>query len=191
MGIESGSTLEIDSEGRQVHRVAAASKGWVYLADAIELETSKLNSLIYQNYDATSPSFVTLKFFNNSNVELTTQEDIDNYCTKTEIIFKPDFDYEVISGSVHHIEPPTSDVKIWVIGGIIELGAAYVKQMVKGINLKFFSSSESVKTDGRASKFMKKTIDGVSYQGNQLKFIFKHDAGFKHKIMILLEYFRA
>jgi hypothetical protein len=38
---------------------------------------------------------------------------------------------------------------------------------------------------------MKKEIEGVPFQANQLEVTIKHEAGYKHKLMMILEYFRA
>jgi hypothetical protein len=184
-------SVEIDDQGRQIIRTAAASKGWTYLADSMEIETSNLTGLYAKDYLGNNNSAITVKFYDASGTELTTQGTIDTDCVKTEMLFKPSYDYEVVGGNIHHGNTPSSDVRMWVVGGLIELGGAYVKEMVRGMNLKNLGTDDHIETDGRAAKYMKKDISGVPYQGNQLKFIFKHDAGFKHKVMIVLEYFRA
>lgn len=186
-----GEILDIDTEGRQVQRIAAAKSGWTYLADTFEIETSKAGSLYCKDYLGNSCSAFSVKFYKEDGTEIATQGDLDAYCVKTEVLFKPSYDYEIVSGNIHHSDVPTSDVRVWVVGGIIELGGAYVKEMVRGLNMRFVGTDDHIKTDGRASKYMKKDIVGVPYQGNQLKFIFKHDAGYKHKIMMVLEFFRA
>ena len=54
----------------------------------------------------------------------------------------------------------------------------------------FYGANESIKTDGRAAKYMKKDIVGVPYQANQIQVIVRHNAGIQHKLMLTLEYFR-
>lgn len=186
-----GAVTEIDDQGRQIIRTAAASKGWTYLADSIEIETSVLSSLHNKDYLGNSIAGVTLKFFDINGTELTAQGSIDTDCVKTEMLFKPSYDYEIVGGNVHQISVPSDDIRLWVVGGLIELGGAYVKEMVRGMNMRHLNLGDHIRTDGRAAKYMKKDIVGVPYQGNQLKFIFKHPAGVKHKVMVVLEYFRA
>jgi hypothetical protein len=106
-------------------------------------------------------------------------------------LFKPNYDYELIAGSIQQKASPSTDLRIWVVGGIVELGGAYVKEFAGGVNMAFFGENESLKTDGRAAKYMTKTISGVPYQANQLQVIIKHEAGIQHKLMLMLEYFRA
>lgn len=182
---------DVDTEGRKVQRIAASNRGWTYLADTFELETSNLTGLYAKDYLGNDNSAVTVKFFDVNNNELTTQQDIDTSCVKTELLFKPSYDYEVVGGNIRQISSPSDDVRLWVVGGIIDLGSSYVKEMVRSLNLKYVSANDHLDTDGRAAKFMKKEITGVQYQGNQLKFVFRHPAGVKHKVMIVLEYFRA
>lgn len=57
--------------------------------------------------------------------------------------------------------------------------------------MRYIGADEEVKTDGRASKYMKKDIPGVPYQANQLKLIVRHSAGTQHKLMVMIEFFRA
>lgn len=182
--------FEVDSQGRQIIRTAAGQKGWTYLAKFIEFETSKLGSLKCRKNDNTNCSDVTLKLFNGSNQEVTDSA-YENTIVRTEILIKLSTDFELISGHIHQITCPTSDIFVNVLGGIIELGSNYTKDFVTGMNLAFMGADENIITDGRASKYMTKDISGVPYQGNQLKFIIFHDAGINHRIMTALEMFRA
>lgn len=182
--------VEIDSQGRQIIRPAAGQKGWTYLARPIEFEISKLGSLYSKNYLDQDYGDVTIKFYNASNVEVTSVEN-ESTIVKTVVLLKPNHDYELIAGNVRQVVAPTNDVRVWVIGGIIELGGAYVKEFAAGINLKYLGADEEIKTDGRAAKYMTKDIAGVPYQGNQLQIIVRHNAGDYHKIMLMFEYFRA
>lgn len=189
---------EIDEEGRQVNRYAAAKKGWTYLAHFFEFETSKSLSLICNDWQGNPDSSLTIKFYDSSNNEiidqgayLSLQEHLDNECVRTEVLFKPSFDYELISGTLRMETKSIEDCRLWVIGGVIELGAAGIKEFARNMNLHYLGADEIIETDGRASKYMAKDITGIPYQGNQLKFIVKHSAGYKFKIMPTLEYFRG
>lgn len=183
--------VEVDEQGRQIVRTAAGQKGWTYLSHCIEIETSKLGGVVSDFFTGSSDSGLSIKFYNASNVELITQQDIDNDCVRTEVIIKPDHDYEIIGGNIYQHTRPTQDIRLWVMGGIPELGNNYLKEMVRNLNLKFLSEHNFIETDGRASKYMRKTTTGVPYNTNQLKLIFRHPAGVKQQLMIILEYYRA
>lgn len=182
---------EVDAQGRQIVRAAAGQKGWTYLGENVLIETSNLNSLDSTDYLGNTVSGMSLKFYDVNNVELTTQQDLDTSCVKTELTVSPAYDYEILGGTLRQITRPSTKVKLWTVGGILQLGANYTKEMVRNVDLRFLSPDDHIDTDGRASKYMKKDIDGVPYQANQLKFILKHEAGIKHELLINIEYFRA
>lgn len=180
-----------DIDSRNIVRIAAANKGAAYKAHFFEFETSKLASLYCKDWEDVSDPDITIKFYNSSNVELTTQASLDTDCVKTVITFAPGYDYEVISGSIHTVTQTTNDIRLWLVGGALELGAAGTKEFVRGLNLKFISADEMIETDGRASKWMATTTTGVPYNTNQLQVIVRNDiAGDKHKIMMAFEYFK-
>lgn len=180
---------EIDAQGRQIIRVAAGKKGWTYQARAKTITTSDLTSMYCHDWEDNACVCYTVKFFDADDVEITDQNTADTDCVRTEVLFKPDFDYEIIGGYLRQHTRPSQNVKLWVLGGIIELGGIYIKEMVRSEDLKFLSPDSELRTDGRAAKFMTQTIPGVPYQGNQVKFILRHPAGLKHEILIGFELF--
>lgn len=196
--LKSISNNEVDEEGRQVNRIAAAKKGWTYLAHFFEFKTSEDDSLFCEDWQGSTDTSLSIKFYKANGSEITDagaystkQEHLDNECVKTEVLFKPSFDYELVSGSIRLDTAISNDCRLWVIGGVIELGTAGTKEFARGMNLNFLGADEIIETDGRASKYMSKDITGIPYQANQLKFILKHEAGVKVKIMPTLEYFRG
>lgn len=182
-------TKEVDTDGRQIIRAAAGKPGWTYLTHPIEFQTSKLNSVYDKDKDGADKGVSSIKFYDVDNVEVTAVEN-ESSITKTVILFKPGYDYELVAGSIQQISTPSSDLRIWVVGGVIEYGGVYVKEFCGGVNMAFFSPEESLKTDGRAAKYMKKDMVGVPYQTNQLQIIIKHTAGYQHRLLLVLEYFR-
>ena len=183
--------FEIDSDGRQIQRSAATYKGWRYLAHPIEVETSNLTGVFSEDWQGNTRTDYTIKFYDSSDNELTTQATIDTDCVKTVLTIKPDYDYDIIGGNLHQKTQPISDVRLWVVAGAVELGAAGVKEFVGGLNFSYMGADEQIQTDGRASARMNKTTTGVPFNTNQMQYIFKHDAGYKHKVMVVVEYFRA
>jgi hypothetical protein len=181
---------DIDAQGRQIIRTASGQSGWTYFAHPIEFQTAKFGSLYGKNYSNSDRNDITIKFYDVNNAEVTdSQYEAD--VVKTVVLFKPNYDYEMISGYIRQVEKPSTDVRVWVVGGLIELGGAYVKEFAGGLNLSYIGADEELRTDGRAAKYMTKTIAGVPYQANQLQMIIRHNAGVQHKIMLVLEYFRA
>jgi hypothetical protein len=181
---------EVDIDGRQIVRAAAGKPGWTYMAHPVEFQTAKFNSIYEKNHLGTSREISSLRFYDANNAEVLLPEN-EAAITKTVVLFKPGYDFELISGQLQQITSPASNLRIWVIGGIVEIGGAYVKEFCGGVNMKFLSANEALKTDGRAAKFMKKDIADVPYQANQIQVIIRHDAGYQHDLMLFLEYFRA
>ena len=181
--------LEVDSEGRQTVRRATAKKGWHYSAIIAEIETSKTETY-NKDYNGNDLGYVTVKLYDSSDVEITVPANYGN-AVKTVVNIKPDYDFEVIEGDIFQHTRPIDDIRLWTLGGIPELGAAGTKVFVNGINLKFMSPDDHIKSDGRSSKFMAKDVPGLPYQGNQFEFILKHPAGVNHQLMILLETYKA
>ena len=195
---------DTDTEGRQISRNAYGKKGWSYVAHPVEFTTSKLNECFSQDWQGNDRTDFTFKFYNSSGVELVagTQVELDTDCVETRITIAPDYDYEVISGKIEQHASPSVDIRMWVVGGVIntttnypweypvDSGIFYVKEFASGINLKFMGADQEIETDGRASKFMCKN-KGLAYNANQMQIIIKHPAGHKHDLMVILEYFRA
>jgi hypothetical protein len=172
-----------DETGRTIVRTAATIAGWHYMAHFFEYETSSGEFYCFDAFgNNLSNQFVIKRYDINGN-ETTVEEDV----VMDKVTWKPSYDFEIIAGNIHSQTLATEDVRVWTIGGAVELGSIGTKEFVRGLNLKYVLST---KTDGRASKFMKKNTVGVSYQTNQLQFIFKHTSGFKHKVLISLEVFK-
>lgn len=148
---------------------------------------------------------------NDNNITYTDKQDhIDNKCIKTTLTVDFDKDYDIISGMVEQLKSPEDiignlvDVRMWAIIGILDPNgipfdpdgpgtewSEQVTEFVGGINLKFFSNDQEIKTDGRAGKKLFKIVnEAIPYNQNQMQFIIKHPTGFKHEIMPILEYYR-
>jgi len=180
-----------DINYRKVTRVAASNKGTSYRAHFFDFTTCSIDSLVCKSWDGVADMGFVTKYYKADDTEVTTQADIDLYAVKTVVNFSPMYDYELISGTVNLQTSPTENLRLWVTGGVSELGGVYVKEFIRNLNLKFISPSETLQTDGRASKFMKQTTMGVPYQTNQLQIVILCDSpGIKHDIMMNFEYFK-
>ena len=105
-----------DNSGRPINRNAATESGWAYVADFLQFETSQLNSLRHTLVDGTDSTYCSIKFYDASDVELTTQPAIDASCVKTVVDFAPPYDYELIGGSFRQYTSPldTDNCFLWV-----------------------------------------------------------------------------
>ena len=182
-------TTPKDNDGARLSRPKMAPTGWTYQARGFEFETSKLNSIFNEKYDGTDYGGVTIKFYDNADVELTTQASIDTDCVKTEVDFEPTYDYELIGGFVAMDTGTTSDIRMWCIG-VPDLTEAQggSKVMINGINMKFANDHDRVRLDGRTGKRM--NYD-ATYHTNKLRKIFTHPAGAKCKFLVCFEHYKA
>jgi hypothetical protein len=158
-------TLEIDDQGRQIVRRATSQKGWHYTAIAAEVKSSTLGTY-NKDYLGNDLNEVVIKLY-----------DIN--------------DVEIIEGDLYQHTRPDEDIRVWTLAGIPQLGPNYVKVFANGINLRFMSPDDHIESDGRSSKFMVKTIEGVPHNANQFQFIIRHSAGYKHELMIILELYKT
>lgn len=178
---------QIDTDGAQIVRTKAAKKGWTYYAAGIEFQTSTLGSLYSKLIDGTDRPGISIKFYNASDVEITSSLLIST-CVKTVVDFEPPYDYEVIGGTLRHMPVINTDVRLW-IQAAPDIPAQYggSKAMCSNINLKYLASGDQLHIDGRVSKFL--TYNATTHT-NKLRFIFKHAAGDCQNLMITIEHYR-
>ena len=110
---ESTPVVEIDAEGRQVTRVAVSNKGWHYQAHSVEFTTSTLDSCYNKDKNGVDLGFTEIKLYNSNGDEITTQLDADLNCVKSVITWKPNFDFEIISGNVRQESKETFDMYLY------------------------------------------------------------------------------
>jgi len=178
-----------DSDDNPIVRMKAARTGWTYHITAMEFESSVLGSLYHKDVTGADLNEATIKFYNESGTELTTQGSCDTDCVKTVIAFEPTWNYEIIGGTIKSIDVITENVRVWVVAvPDISYANGGSKVMAQCVNLKFVDPDNGIEVDGRASKLMKYS---ATYHTNKLAFTFKHPAGFKVPLMIAFEAFRA
>jgi hypothetical protein len=103
-----------DPTGRPIFRSAATKKGWHYQAHSIEFELNKLNSIYNKDDEGNDLGFTSLKVYDDSGAECTTQASADTDGVKTVVTWAPDFDFEVISGNIRQASKETVDSHIYV-----------------------------------------------------------------------------
>jgi len=176
-----------DDNGRLISRSAAATKGSAYIAKHLDFTTSLTTDLNCTAYSGTAEPNLTIKTYDNNNVETTNPA----LAVKTTINFSPTFDFELISGSVTIATTPTNSARLWVIGGVPELGFLGTKEFVHNLNLKFLKPYERLTIDGRVAKYMKASTPGIPFNSNQIEIIVTHAPNQQIPIMVSLEYFKV
>jgi hypothetical protein len=183
-----GDLNEYDESGRSIIRTAATIKGWHYHALFFEIETST-GSIVCKDHNGTDISTTEFSYIRYDDQGDVTTTDADT--VKSVVTWKPAYDYEIISGNLKQKNKAAQDLRMWVTGGVYnELSNCTpisVAPFVTNMNLSFF---EETRTDGRASKYMRQTTDGVPFGTNRFQYTFEHAAGFTHKVLISVELFK-
>jgi len=181
-----------DSDGTPLTRTKITQSGWIYHLHSIEFEVSKLNSVIEKKSDNTDWNFTNFYFYELiDNVETLmvnpSQEEITSKCIKTIVDWEPDFDYDVIGGFFKQQTLPTEDIRMWIVG-VPDVPENYggSKLFVSSLNLKFMGT-DGIKVNAHAPKYL--SYDPI-YHTNKLRMIFRHPAGFTHKMCLILEIFK-
>jgi hypothetical protein len=179
-----------DTDGAQIVRVKAAKKGWTYGSIPIEFKTAEIGSMYSKTADGVDRPGVSLKFFDNTGAEITTEglsEINETTIIRSIVDFEPPYDYEVIGGTLRIGTDIAFDCRLWIIA-VPDIAAPNgSKEMAGGINLKFLAPQQILQVDGRVSKTL---TYNASLHTNKLRFIFEHQAGTKTDIHINIELFR-
>jgi hypothetical protein len=162
-----------------------APEGWHQCYHEIEWETSKLNSVHDKSYNNIDNGYTVLKFYDINNNELTAQQNLDTDCVLTQIDFMPTFDYSIKSGQVAQLSSPNSAIYLWALAAPDLADQVFCDG---GINMEFIGNKALVGLDGTAGTMMHYN-GGVG--SNKIRFIIRHQAGVKHRIQAIFEYFKA
>jgi hypothetical protein len=183
-----------DPTGRPIVRMAATIKGWHYQAHSIQFEVNKLNSIYNKDADGNDLGYAEIKIYDDQGDECTTQGSADTNGVKTIVTWKPDFDFEIISGNVRQKDKETVDSYTHVRAKVATgLPAPYdfltVPFTQGGINLNYIGADETLKTDGRASKLLRGS------NGDHFEIIVNYEADLltntnRHKMSIIFEIYK-
>jgi hypothetical protein len=185
-------TVHLDQEDPDTGGAAVSPKwapdGWHQVYHEVEFQTAKLNSIHDKKFDDTDHGYSTIKFYDASDVELTTQGSIDTDCVKTVYDFMPTHDYAIKSGQLAQITSPASAVYVWALAAP---GLADTVFSTGGINLEFVGPKTLVGLDGVAATILEYSHPqlGDGAGTNKIRFIARHNAGFQHRIQVIFEYF--
>lgn len=183
---------QTDTDGAQLVRNKAARKGWTFCSLPFEFETARLNDTLYSKDSAgNSRSFITLKAYDGSNVEVTTPGLLNtNLATieKTVIDFEPPYDIEIIGGDIRTLTTISSDMRLWVIAVPDIPAPTGSKEMGGGINLKYLSPQNIWSIDGRVTKF---AAYNATYHTNKIRMIIKYPPGVNESLLVVVQMYRS
>lgn len=181
--------LDIEDDGRQVVRTAATRKGWHYQAHSVEFEVCKPGYVYNKDDVGNDLGFTECKVYKSDGSECSDQTDADVNGVKTVVTWKPNFDFEIISGNIRQATKESDNTYIYV-NAKVPTGHPAPYDWLKvpftqgGINMKYIGADETLKTDGRASKL----INGAS--GSHFEIIANHDPGNHHEMSIIFEIYK-
>lgn len=180
-----------DTDGSALQRPKATFSGWQYRVHGLEYRTCKPGSVVETDEAGTPFNFSTIKFYNDANVELTDEAEIQNTETgavKTVIDWEPNHDIEILGGRGKQLVKPSVPVRVWVraVPGIPSIFGGN-KLFVSCINLQYVGVDASITSDGRAPKLLKYD---ANLHTNLIRFIVIHPKGFQHDMSFWMEFFR-
>ena len=181
---------EKDYDGRHVIKMAVTAPGNHYQQREIEICLSKHNGCTSYDWDNNIQSDVTCKIFDSNGVEITDPANEAN-AVRTQYFFAPNHDYDILGGNIRQIVTPNADIRVSAIGGAVDLGINYSKVFIPSLNLKYVSPGNQLETDGRASKHMKLTTEGVPVTTNKFEVNIYYPQGNTHCFAMSFEIFKA
>lgn len=179
-----------DSDGIPISRQKVTETGWHAQAHGIEFTTAKVNSGYNKNSAEEDLGFLTVKFYDRSNIELTTQIGLSLSCVKTEVYWETKEEFDIVGGTLYQAANLSSNVRMWLIGApdISPENGGSIPFTAGGINLRHLGSYSPLQLDGKVPKRLKDTNDNG---GTKIKMVFLHEAGFQHSIFIIFNLFKS
>lgn len=136
-----------------------------------------------------------------------TQNDLDSKCIRTDYKFMPLVDYMVMSGVISHQTIPTSEVYMWGImldvdPALNAYGIFPIEVLGGGMAMTFVKEREQVGLRGVNGSMLHYSAVSNPSGGdpivlppglgtNRIRFMMRHDLGFKHRFQAIFEIFRA
>lgn len=181
---------ERDESGREITRNAVTEDGWSYQSREIEICTADHdNGAQSYNWDNSVYGFLTHKMYDSGGVEIT--DPINNInAVRTQVTWSPNHDYELMGGKIRQGLAPSQDIRLSAVAGATDLGAAGIKEFVPSLNLKHVGINNTLITDGRASKMLFLSTDGVPVPTNKMEINVYYPAGIQHSFILSIELFK-
>ncbi len=182
--------LPSDADGVPLSRTKITQSGWHFQAHVFEFTTSKLASTYSKDIDDDDLGFLTIKYYDSSDVELVagTQAELDSDCVLTVIDWEPDYNYEIIGGTLYQSVVPSTDVRLWILAvpDLTPAQGGSIPFVEGGLNLKHMGTGPIVDLDGKTPKLM--SYD-ATYHTNKFRFTTRHNAGAQCPLMIMFKIF--
>jgi hypothetical protein len=179
-----------DTEGVAVS-FKFAPDGWKQQLFETEFTTSTPDSIHEKNWKNQDIGYSILKFYNAADEQIT--DNLDTLCTRTDYLWMPDHDYAIKSGFVTQKEIPTENIYVWALGGDIpeEFGGPIAVFAEGGLNLAFVDERERAGMNGVSASVLPYEHPqlGPGAGTNRIRFVFRHQPGFVHRVQIVLEIF--
>ena len=172
-----------DQEGSPLVRVKSSELTGTYHGKFISFQTSTLGSVSNEDVDYQDIGDVTIKFYNNLNVELFSAANIASSCVKTVVDFQPDHDIELICSGLHIRQKPESDTNLW-----IEIAPDIPEKkitLMSNVNLSYLTSYEL-----RADKKSSHRIHHAGDSSNILRTTITHAPGYQEDFGLFMEMYR-
>ena len=170
--------------------------GWHQQYFETEFETSTESSIHEKTWTNEEIGYSSLKFYkivSDEEVECTDQTDIDANCIRTDLLWMPDHDFSIKSGFIAQKTVPSENLYVWAIGGDLapEYGGVQAIFAEGGINMTYVDAKTRSGLDGVSSTMMHYShpILGDGAGTNRIRFVVRHEAGFKHRLQAVFEIF--
>jgi hypothetical protein len=178
-----GENFQLDNENAQIVRSKQCPTGWFYHYHPIEIETST-GSIYEKKATGVDYGFTTVTRFDAGGAVTTNEVE----AVTTQMDWEPNHPYEILGGELRCLEPPTADTRVWCIAApLVPEAMGGSKEMCSGFNLAYLESKGLLKIDGRVAKHFE--VDST-YHVHRFRFLFKHPAGQKTKVQIVMETFK-
>lgn len=208
------SLTEADSETGGLKFTPRYQKpGWLQQLFEVEFETATLNSIHEKDIANVDIGWSSLKFYKDvATVETewtpADQADLTANCIRTDFLWMPTVDYQLLAGKIVPLTAVAQDVYVWGVG--IDLDTPYGGPQVVfaegGINMAYVDAKKPVGLDGKGAPFLyyDKVKTGEDAEGNpiftalpagvgsnRMRFIVRHPVGLGYRMQVIFEIFRG
>lgn len=175
-----------DSDGVPLQRLKITANGAKFKTHHVYFKTSDLDSLKERKENGTPYGYSTLKLYDANGLEITDSVNESN-AVKTVIEFEPDFTYEIIGGGVYQTLVPSSPVVAYAVFAPT-IPEAYGGQVhfLNEAHMEMMGIGKVIDVDGYVPKSI--NYDSVNHSG-RFNFIFHHNAGYQHELLMFVKIF--
>lgn len=205
VSVVSDTSIPTDSDGSPISRTKVTRSGWHYEPKYIAFYTAKYDSLHNRKSDGFSVNAgtpyteATIKFYDSTGTELIKsseetandfQSRIASSCTCTVVDFQPQYDMDIIGGSMTIKNIPTDPAYLWVnvAPDIPEQYGGSVPFINGGLALDFFSEKRVIEFDGKG---VKSFAHDPIFNTNKFRIKVVHSVGIQIGLLASFYYYKA